>query len=211
MIVGPPPLPKITDGKIEIPNPIGVTFINSGTRGASINAVGVQIDQGVGPERYNGPCPQGTFLETEFTPLVLKEKEIAVQRFKVRDDQSVPVASGSDIEKRPLRSCLWVILSTPSVTAHDIAVMMPPFQIEGEIIRVSAQEKPFRLYRRWGSIFELAARGSGGARRVAREIEARRTGVYVLSDDERAAIKEGERSGVASEEEVQKFWKRHGV
>ena len=46
---------------------------------------------------------------------------------------------------------------------------------------------------------------------LAREIEARRTGVYVLSEDERAAIEEAERSGVASEEEVQKFWKRHGV
>ena len=46
---------------------------------------------------------------------------------------------------------------------------------------------------------------------IVREIEARRTGVYVLSDDERTAIEEAERSGVASEEEVEKFWKRHGV
>jgi hypothetical protein len=46
---------------------------------------------------------------------------------------------------------------------------------------------------------------------IAREIEARRMGVYVLSDDERTAIEEAERSGVASEEEVEKFWKRHGV
>jgi hypothetical protein len=46
---------------------------------------------------------------------------------------------------------------------------------------------------------------------LAREIEARRTGVYVLNDDERAAIEEAERSGVASEEDVERFWKRHGV
>jgi hypothetical protein len=46
---------------------------------------------------------------------------------------------------------------------------------------------------------------------IAREIEARRTGVYVLSDDERAAIEEAERSGVASEEDVATFWKRHGM
>jgi hypothetical protein len=46
---------------------------------------------------------------------------------------------------------------------------------------------------------------------IAREIEARRKGIYVLSDDERAAIEEAERSGVASEEEVANFWKRHGV
>ena len=46
---------------------------------------------------------------------------------------------------------------------------------------------------------------------LAREIEARRTGVYVLSEDEQAAIEEAERGGVASEEEVQNFWKRHGV
>jgi hypothetical protein len=43
---------------------------------------------------------------------------------------------------------------------------------------------------------------------VAREIEARRTGVYVLSEDEERAIDEAVRSGVASEEEVTAFWKR---
>ena len=43
---------------------------------------------------------------------------------------------------------------------------------------------------------------------VAREIEARRTGVYVLSDDEEKAIDEALRSGVASDEEVATFWKR---
>jgi hypothetical protein len=46
---------------------------------------------------------------------------------------------------------------------------------------------------------------------VAREIEARRTGVYVLSDDEKAAIKAALQSGIASEEEVAAFWKRVGV
>ena len=46
---------------------------------------------------------------------------------------------------------------------------------------------------------------------VAREIISRRTGIYLLSDDERAAIKKAEQSGIASTEEVGKFWKRHGV
>ena len=46
---------------------------------------------------------------------------------------------------------------------------------------------------------------------VAREIEARRTGVYVLSDDERAALEEARRSPVASDEEVAALWKRLGV
>jgi len=46
---------------------------------------------------------------------------------------------------------------------------------------------------------------------VAREIEARRTGVYVLSDDERAALDEALQSGVASDEEAAAFWKRHGL
>jgi hypothetical protein len=46
---------------------------------------------------------------------------------------------------------------------------------------------------------------------VAREIEARRTGVYVLNDDEKAAIKAALQSGIASEEEVAAFWKRVGV
>lgn len=46
---------------------------------------------------------------------------------------------------------------------------------------------------------------------LAREIEARRTGVYVLSDEERAAIEDAERSGLATEEEVAAFWKRLGM
>lgn len=36
---------------------------------------------------------------------------------------------------------------------------------------------------------------------LAREIEARRTGVYVLSDDERAAIAKARKSRLLSEEE----------
>ena len=46
---------------------------------------------------------------------------------------------------------------------------------------------------------------------MAREIEARRRGVYVLSDDEERALDEALRSGVASDEEVAAFWKRHGI
>lgn len=46
---------------------------------------------------------------------------------------------------------------------------------------------------------------------LAREIEARRTGVYQLSDDERQAIAESRRGAFASDEEAADFWKRHGV
>ena len=46
---------------------------------------------------------------------------------------------------------------------------------------------------------------------LAREIEARRTGVYVLSEAERAAIAEARRGAFASEEEAAAFWKRHGL
>lgn len=46
---------------------------------------------------------------------------------------------------------------------------------------------------------------------LAREIEARRTGVYVLSEAERTAIAEARRGAFASEEEAAAFWKRHGV
>ena len=46
---------------------------------------------------------------------------------------------------------------------------------------------------------------------LAREIEARRTGVYVLSDEERAAIAKARSGGFASAEEVAAFWKRAGV
>ncbi len=45
----------------------------------------------------------------------------------------------------------------------------------------------------------------------AREIQARRTGVYVLDDDERAAIDRSRSGPLASDEEVEAFWKRHGI
>ncbi len=46
---------------------------------------------------------------------------------------------------------------------------------------------------------------------IAREIEARRNGVYVLSDEERAALAEARAGGFALDEEAAAFWKRHGV
>jgi len=46
---------------------------------------------------------------------------------------------------------------------------------------------------------------------VAREIEARRTGVYVLDEDEKAAIDKARRSPIVTDDEVSSFWKRRGV
>jgi hypothetical protein len=46
---------------------------------------------------------------------------------------------------------------------------------------------------------------------LAREIEARRKGVYVLDDDERAAIAEARRGGFAEDSDVASFWQRHGL
>lgn len=46
---------------------------------------------------------------------------------------------------------------------------------------------------------------------LAREIEARRTGVYELSDDEKAAIEAARRSGLACDDAVAAFWTRYGV
>lgn len=50
---------------------------------------------------------------------------------------------------------------------------------------------------------------------VAREIEARRTGVYEMTESERLAVEEGlaqiDRGEFVSEEEMQSFWKRFGV
>jgi len=46
---------------------------------------------------------------------------------------------------------------------------------------------------------------------LAREIEARRTGVYELSDEEKAALDAARRSGLASEDVVAAFWKRYGL
>jgi hypothetical protein len=46
---------------------------------------------------------------------------------------------------------------------------------------------------------------------LAREIEARRKGVYVLSEDERATIAEARKGGFAEDTDVAAFWKRHGL
>jgi len=46
---------------------------------------------------------------------------------------------------------------------------------------------------------------------LAREIEARRTGVYRLTEDERAAIDTARRGPFASDQEVEAFWKRPGL
>ena len=46
---------------------------------------------------------------------------------------------------------------------------------------------------------------------MVRAIEARRTGLYVLSDDERVAIEAARRSKVASDEQVRAFWERFGI
>jgi hypothetical protein len=46
---------------------------------------------------------------------------------------------------------------------------------------------------------------------LARDIEARRTGIYVLNDEERAVIAESRRGAFASDDEAAAFWKRHGL
>jgi predicted transcriptional regulator len=50
---------------------------------------------------------------------------------------------------------------------------------------------------------------------IAREIEARRVGIYVMDDDERAAVQEGldqaARGEFVSDEEMTALWKKYGV
>ncbi len=46
---------------------------------------------------------------------------------------------------------------------------------------------------------------------LARDIEARRSGVYRLSDDERAAIDAARRGPLASDDEVEAVWKRRSL
>lgn len=50
---------------------------------------------------------------------------------------------------------------------------------------------------------------------IVREIEARRSGVYIMSDEERAAVHEGleqaRRGEFVSDDEMDAFWKKYGV
>ena len=45
----------------------------------------------------------------------------------------------------------------------------------------------------------------------ARELEMRRTGVYRLTDAERAAIQKARQGEYVPDEEMDAYWKRHGV
>ena len=45
----------------------------------------------------------------------------------------------------------------------------------------------------------------------AREIEARRTGVYRLTDDERAAIRRAREGDYVPDEEMDAYWKRYDI
>ena len=46
---------------------------------------------------------------------------------------------------------------------------------------------------------------------IAREIEGRRNGRYVLTAEEKTAIEVARRSGFASDAEIAAFWQRHGI
>ncbi len=46
---------------------------------------------------------------------------------------------------------------------------------------------------------------------LAREIEARRGGVYQLTDEERAAIEKARKTAVVPDDEVAAFWKARGI
>jgi hypothetical protein len=55
-----------------------------------------------------------------------------------------------------------------------------------------------------------SAEGQEELSELAREIEARRSGIYRLSENERAAIDAARRGPLASDDEVEAFWKRRG-
>ncbi|MEI9888213.1 MAG: hypothetical protein WDN08_17290 [Rhizomicrobium sp.] len=46
---------------------------------------------------------------------------------------------------------------------------------------------------------------------LAREIEARRNGIYEMTDDEKAAVERAEKTAIVSDDEVAAFWKARGV
>jgi hypothetical protein len=46
---------------------------------------------------------------------------------------------------------------------------------------------------------------------LVRQIEARRAGVYVMNDDERAAVAQARGGGFVPEAEMEAFWRRFGV
>ncbi|MBV9572133.1 MAG: hypothetical protein JO056_12910 [Alphaproteobacteria bacterium] len=46
---------------------------------------------------------------------------------------------------------------------------------------------------------------------LARDIQARRSGVYITSDEEREAVARAQTSPLIPEDEVDRFWKARGI
>ncbi len=46
---------------------------------------------------------------------------------------------------------------------------------------------------------------------AAREIEARRTGIYAMTGDERIAVAKAQQSPLVPQDEVDAFWKARGI
>ena len=68
-----------------------------------------------------------------------------------------------------------------------------------------ADQRPRREY------LTLPSQRSSTGHSMVRAIEARRRGVYALSEEEQAAIDAARRSEIASDEKVHAFWKRFGI
>ena len=99
-------------------------------------------------------------------------------------------------------------------------VELPSFDISSDVAFVTGASSG--IGRHFAEVLALAgAKVALAARRVdrlaelAREIEARRTGVYILDADEEAAIRQGlaqlNRGEYVNEIEMEAFWKRCGV
>jgi putative addiction module component (TIGR02574 family) len=124
--------------------------------------------------------------ETENFPLTEEQQQEIERRLAELDANPSDVSEWSEVRER-----LWSGMNDPPAE----------YRTEGKVTIDSVLEN----VRSWPleDREELAE--------IAREIEARRTGVYVLTEDERRTIEAAEREPIVPEAEVVAFWKKHGI
>ena len=101
----------------------------------------------------------------------------------------------------------------------DIRVARPlsrPLNFWAPCVRFSGKKHDKRTDQfRLGQRALLAQEDQEELVELAREKEARRTGIYVMNDEDRAAVREGMEQAMRGEfvpdDEMEAFWKKYGV
>jgi hypothetical protein len=155
---------------------LSIVLINNGNRPAVVSHIALRVHEYI-KERVNecdGSEAATVTFETDFEPVVLKEKEVTFKKIGIRstasnsrqklekiDVNSYRVMvddSNKGKEKIPLEVCLYVGLSTPSLADFRTSVSLDRTDVEVGWVDVGYYypdpPKPYRILRNFRTIFE---------------------------------------------------------